>query len=147
MQAPLPADIAPVTKAGRVLTTFWTIFSVLSVAAFTSVVSARLTLDALAFFQFDSLEGLLPSDVCIEDSYPAVAQFVADEFGIGADLAGSGVLMTTVEGCVNALLSGRSTVYLTGAWLLPQTCVALSHKACPCPQQTSRCSDSWPLRI
>lgn len=125
MQVLLPADIAPVTKAGRVLTTFWTIFSVLSVAAFTSVVSARLTLDALAFFQYDSLEGLLPSDVCIEDSYPAVAQIVADEFGINTDLAGSGVLMASVEDCVNAILSGRATVYLTGACPLtrPRLCL------------------------
>ena len=107
------------TKAGRALTVFWTIFSVRSVASFTSVVSARLTLDALAFSQTDSLAGLQPSDVCIEDSYPALAQIVADEFGIDTDLGAAGVLLTTVEGCVNALLSGRSTVYLTGAWLLP----------------------------
>ena len=35
------ADVAPITRAGRLLTVFWTICSVLSLSAFTSVVSAR----------------------------------------------------------------------------------------------------------
>ena len=129
------------------LTTFWTIFSVLSVAAFTSVVSARLTLDALAYFQVDSMEGLVPSDVCIEDSYPAVAQIVADVFGLSTDLAASGVLVTSVEGCVNAVLGGRVTVYLTGACPLTSVRLCLcSRSVRPRRRQTSRCSDFWPFR-
>ena len=111
-------DVAPVTRMGRVLTIFWCVMSVMSISALTSVISARLTVDQLAYTTIDSLSQLRPSDLCVENAYPAVEGFVSDEYALGGDLAGAGVMLGTPQDCAEAVLSGKVLAYLTDRPLL-----------------------------
>lgn len=111
-------DVAPVTRAGRLLTIFWCILSVLSISALTSVVSARLTIDQLAYTTIDSLSQLRAADLCIESAYPLVQNYVSDEFSLEGDLEGGGVMLGTVQTCVQAVLAGDVKAYLTDRPLL-----------------------------
>ena len=111
-------DVAPVTRAGRLLTIFWCVMSVMSVSALTSVISAKLTVDQLAYTTLDDLTQLRPSELCVESNYPAVEGFVSDVFALDDDLGGAGVLMGDVQYCVDAVLSGQALAYLTDQPLL-----------------------------
>ena len=111
-------DVAPVTRAGRLLTIFWCVMSVMSVSALTSVISARLTVDQLAYTTLDDLSQLRPSELCVESGYPAVEGFVSDTFALDGDLAGAGVVQGTVQDCIEAVMSGQSLAYLTDRPLL-----------------------------
>ena len=111
-------DLAPVTRVGRLLTVFWCVMSVMSVSALTSVISARLTVDQLAHTTVDSLAQLRPSEICVENAYPAVESFVSDSFALGGDLAGAGVTLGTPQECVEAVLSGDVVAYLSDQPLL-----------------------------
>ena len=108
----------PQTRTGRLLTIFWCVMSVMSVSALTSVISARLTIDQLAYTTIDSLSHLEPSDLCVENAYPAVEGFVSDQFALGGDLAGAGVRLGTPQDCAEAVLSGDVLAYLTDRPLL-----------------------------
>jgi hypothetical protein len=103
------------------LTIFWTIMSVLSLSAFTSVVSSRLTVSQLAFTRIDTLSQVPPTRVCVEASYPMAVLLVSDHYGLDGDLAGAGVMQSTVEGCASAVIDGTVLVYVTDepvlAWL------------------------------
>ena len=111
-------DLAPITRMGRVLTIFWCVMSVMSVSALTSVISARLTIDQLAYTTIDELSQLRPSELCVENAYPAVEGFVSDQFALGGDLAGAGVMLGTPPECAAAVLSGDVLAYLTDRPLL-----------------------------
>jgi hypothetical protein len=95
------------------LTIFWTIMSVLSLSALTSVVSARLTISELAFKQIDTLNEVPPQRVCVEESYPLVQRLVSDAYGLAGDLAAGGVMLRSIEGCAAAVLDGTALVYVT----------------------------------
>ena len=111
------------TRAGRLLTIFWCILSVLSISALTSVVSARLTIDQLAYSTIDTLSQVSPNQLCVEAAYPAVQSFVSDAFALGGDLEAAGVTLGTPESCAEAVLAAEAdgVVYLTDqpllAWL------------------------------
>ena len=111
-------DIAPATRTGRLLTIAWTMTSVLSLAAFTSVVSARLTFSQLGLFTLDSLSQVRPGDVCVEESYPLVQKLIADEFGLDGDLRGAGVMLSSLDGCAQAVINGKALVYVSDQPLL-----------------------------
>jgi hypothetical protein len=111
-------DVAPVTRMGRVLTIFWCVMSVMSISALTSVISARLTVDQLAYTTLDDLSQLRPSQLCVESGYPAAEGFVSDTYSLDGDLAGAGILQGTVLDCVEAVMSGQSLAYLTDRPLL-----------------------------
>ena len=111
-------DIAPVTRTGRLLTIAWTMTSVLSLAAFTSVVSARLTVSQLGLYTLDSLSQVRPGDVCVEESYPLVQRLISDAFGLGGDLRGAGVMLSSMEGCAQAVMNGAARVYVSDSPLL-----------------------------
>ena len=89
----------------------------MSISALTSVVSARLTIDQLAYTTIDSLSQVSPSQLCIEAAYPAVAEFVSAEYGIG-DLEAAGVTFGTVRSCAEAVISGELIAYVTDQPLL-----------------------------
>lgn len=112
------------TRTGRLLTIFWCVMSVISVSSLTSVISARLTVDQLAYTTIDSLSQLRPSELCIENSYPAVEGYVSDMFSLEDDLAGAGVKLGSVQECAEAVLSGEVRAYLTDkplvSWLAYQ---------------------------
>jgi hypothetical protein len=99
-------DIAPATRTGRMLTIAWTMTSVLSLAAFTSVVSARLTVSQLGLYTLDSLSQVRPSDVCVEVSYPLAQELISDAFGLNGDLRSAGVMLSSMEGCAQAVMAG-----------------------------------------
>ena len=111
-------DIAPVTRTGRLLTIAWTMTSVLSLAAFTSVVSARLTVSQLGLFTLDSLSQVRPSQICVEESYPLALQLISDTFGLDGNLRAAGVTLSTVDGCAQAVRNGTVLVYVTDQPLL-----------------------------
>jgi hypothetical protein len=112
------ADVAPITRAGRLLTVFWTIMSVLSLSAFTSVVSARLTVSQLAFTQITTLSQVAPQRLCVESSYPLAMRFVSDVYGLDGDLESAGVMLGSVQECAAAVLDGTVTAYITDQPLL-----------------------------
>jgi hypothetical protein len=109
-----------VTRTGRLLTVFWCILSVMSVSALTSVVSARLTIDQLAYSTIDSLSQVSPSQLCVEAGYPAVESLVSDTFALGGDLEAAGVMLGTVQTCSEAVLAADADgmVYLSDQPLL-----------------------------
>jgi hypothetical protein len=111
-------DIAPVTRTGRLLTIAWTMTSVLSLAAFTSVVSARLTVSQLGLYTLDSLSQVRPSDVCVEVSYPLAQELISDAFGLNGDLRSAGVMLSSMEGCAQAVMAGTVLVYVSDQPLL-----------------------------
>ena len=90
----------------------------LSISAFTSVVSARLTVSRLAINTIDSLTQLDASDLCVEATYPAVVSLVSGEFALNGDLRGAGVMLGTPQSCVEAVQSGAALAYLSDAPLL-----------------------------
>ena len=59
-------DLAPTTTLGRLLTIFWTVFSVFSLTAFGGTISSKLTVSQLSVSTIDSLSQVLPSEICIE---------------------------------------------------------------------------------
>lgn len=106
-------DLAPVTRTGRVLTILWTITSVLSLSAFTSVVSARLTVSQLGVATIDSLRQVGPSAVCVEAAYPLAQQLISEAFGLDGNIRAAGVMLSSVEGCAQAVMNGTAMVYVS----------------------------------
>ncbi len=114
-------DMAPVTVAGRLLTVFWTIFTVLSLTAFSGIVSSALTVGQLSSSTIDSLSQVLPSQVCIEGSYDLVNRLVAETFSLPLDVYGQvqgGVMLGDLERCTKAVLNGDVLVYVSDQPLL-----------------------------
>jgi hypothetical protein len=113
-----PADVTPASRVGRLLVIMFCIVSVLSLSAFTSVVSSRLTVAQLSHRNINALNQLTPPDICIEAAYPLIAAFVSDEFGLDGDLLRAGVMVASPEACAQAVLSGAVIAYVTDAPLL-----------------------------
>jgi hypothetical protein len=111
-------DITPVTRTGRLMTIAWTMTSVLSLAAFTSVVSARLTVSQLGLYTLDRLSQVRPSDVCVEEAYPLAQKLVSDSFGLDGDLHSAGVMLSSSQGCAQAVMDGTVLVYVSDQPLL-----------------------------
>ncbi len=115
-------DVAPVTAPGRLLTVFWTIFTVLSLAAFSGIISSKLTVGSLSIDRLDNLAALDPSQVCIEANYALVNQLIADTFSLemGPDnqVVNSELQLGTVESCVAAVLNGTALAFVADYPLL-----------------------------
>ena len=107
-------DMIPLTAAGRGLTVFWTVFTVLSLTAFSGVVSSKLTVGSLSYTQINDFSTLRPADVCIEASYPLASSYVAGIFGLPLDVNGRavGVMLATVSECFAAVQSGKAKAYV-----------------------------------
>ena len=112
-------DLAPKTRFGRLLTIFWTIASVLSLSAFTSVVSSQLTLSQLAFAPITSLSQLAPSDFCVESDYPLAQDLISGSYSIPSDqLEANGVMFGTISTCGQAVIDGKKKVFTSDKPLL-----------------------------
>jgi hypothetical protein len=114
-------DMAPVTVPGRLLTVFWTIFTVLSLTAFSGIVSSALTVGQLSTSTIDALNQVTPSQVCLEGSYDLVNRLVAETFSLPLDQygqVGGGVMKGSLETCTRAVIDGTVLVYITDAPLL-----------------------------
>jgi hypothetical protein len=113
-------DMAPVTIPGRLLTVFWTIFTVLSLTAFSGIVSSALTVGQLSTSTIDALSQVLPSQVCLEGSYDLVNRLVAETYSLPLNEYGQvvGVMLGSLETCTRAVVDGTALVYITDAPLL-----------------------------
>jgi hypothetical protein len=122
-------DVVPVTLPGRLLTVFWAIFTVLSLTAFSGIVSANLTVAQLTLNTIDTLDQVTAADVCIEGTYPLVNGLVADTFALNLDeneqVSGSDVMLATMQQCVAAVVAGDRKVFVSDTPLL--NWVAFSH--------------------
>ena len=107
-------DVIPLTALGRGLTVFWTVFTVLSLTAFSGVVSSKLTVGSLSYTQINDFSSLQPSDLCIESSYPLASSFVAGIYGLPLDSNGRvvGVMHASVPDCFAAVQSGKVKAFV-----------------------------------
>ena len=102
------------TTLGRLLTIFWTIFSVFSLTAFGGTISSKLTVAQLSVTTIDSLSQVTPAEVCIEANYLLVNRLIAETYSLSLDDRGRvnapGSIMTgTLASCVQAVLDGTTT--------------------------------------
>ena len=112
-------DLAPKTRFGRLITVFFTICSVLSLSAFTSVVSSQLTLSQLAFVPITSFTQLLPSDFCVEADYELARQLVSTAYSVPVDeLEAHGVMLGSISSCSQAVISGTKKAFTSDKPLL-----------------------------
>jgi hypothetical protein len=112
-------DLAPKTRTGRILTVFWTIASVLSLSAFTSVVSSQLTLSQLAFAPITSFTQLEASDFCIEGDYMLARELLSGTYSVPDDqLEANGVMFGSISTCAEAVSSGAKKVFTSDKPLL-----------------------------
>jgi hypothetical protein len=122
-------DVVPVTLPGRLLTVFWAIFTVLSLTAFSGIVSSNLTVAQLTLTTIDTLGQVTAADVCIEATYPLVNGLVADTFALTLDeneqVSGSDVMLATMQQCVAAVAAGDRKVFVSDTPLL--NWIAFSH--------------------
>ena len=107
-------DMIPVSALGRGLTVFWTVFTVLSLTAFSGVVSSKLTVGSLSYTQINDFTSLMPGDLCIESSYPLVHSYVAGIYGLPLDASGraAGVMHGSVGDCFNAVQNGSKQAFV-----------------------------------
>ena len=108
-------DKVPITALGRGITVFWTVFSVLSITAFSGVVGSKLTIGGLQYTQINDFSNLQPSDVCVETAYPVANSYVASIFGLPLDANGhvtGGVMVASVPDCFAALSNGKVKVFV-----------------------------------
>ena len=112
-------DLSPRTRGARLLVIFFTVFSTLSLATLTSVVSARLISENLAAFPLDTLSGLQPGDVCVEKAYSKAIRQAAALLDLAPDnMTAAGVLLSTPIGCLEAVKSRTVKVYFSDQPLL-----------------------------
>ena len=116
-------DLAPATTPGRLLTIFWTIFSVFSLTAFGGTISSKLTVAQLSVTTIDSLSQVTPAEICIEANYLLVNRLIAETYSLSLDDRGRvnapGSIMTgSLASCVQAVLDGTVKAYVTDGPLL-----------------------------
>ena len=113
------ADLAPKTKLGRFITIFFTICSVLSLSAFTSVVSSQLTLSQLAFVPITSFTQLKANDFCVEADYELARELVSTAYSIPDNqLEAQGVMLGSISSCSKAVISGTKKAFVSDKPLL-----------------------------
>ena len=91
---------------------FFTICSVLSLSAFTSVVSSQLTVSQLAFAPITSFNQLMPSDFCVEIDYQLARDLISSAYSIPDDqLEANGVMLGSISSCSQAVIAGTKKVF------------------------------------
>ncbi len=100
-------DAVPITGCGRLVAMAWMLASLLSIAIFTSVLSAKVTASNLDRHVIDTL-GHVTRTLCVESAYPTLADYV--------DLnpeAPPAVVYEPLPVCFEMLLSGAAEAVLT----------------------------------
>ena len=84
----------------------------LSLSAFTSVVSSSLTLSQLAFVPVTSFAQLQPKDFCIEADYDLARALISGSYSIPDDqLEAHGVMLGTISTCSQAVIDGTKKAF------------------------------------
>ena len=91
----------------------------LSLSAFTSVVSSQLTLSQLAFVPITSFTQLMPSDFCMEADYELAQELVSTAYSIPVNqLEAHGVMLGSISSCTEAVISGSKMAFASDKPLL-----------------------------
>jgi Ion channel len=114
-------DFSPASPIGRLLTSFWAIFTVLALTALTGVVSSELTVASLQYTTITELGQLTPDQLCIPHYYRTLHLFVSEAMNLpltNNEFVGGGVVLSDEYSCMQMVLNGTVKAFMTDSSVL-----------------------------